>query len=58
MMSWLNSDWSARGDGALWVGSDWRPPATAENLEQLVRVRWLGVWSESRDAAFAAALST
>ena len=47
----------ARGDAAVWVGSEWMPPAAPDDLERLTRVSWLGVWSEAQDVEFAAALS-
>jgi hypothetical protein len=47
----------ARGDAGLWIGPAWATPAAADDLERLTRVRWLGVWSEGRDAEFAAALA-
>jgi hypothetical protein len=47
----------ARGDAAMWVGPEWKPTAAADDLERLARERWLGVWSEARDAGFAATLS-
>ncbi len=46
----------ARGDAAVWVGSEWKPPAAADDVDRLTRVRWLGVWSEAHDVEFATAL--
>jgi len=47
----------ARGNVALWVGPDWRPPTTAGDLDLIIGPDWLGVWSESTSGVFAEALA-
>ncbi len=46
----------ARGDAALWLGPEWKEFPPGYDLDSLTKVRWLGVWSEFREATSSAAL--